>query len=62
VRDSARPAPSRDALIQQAKERPPRTPLSDGEAGHDHELTDLQRKIRAATQELVRLGHPGNTP
>jgi len=29
---------------------------------HEHPLTDLQKKIRAATQELARLGHPAHTP
>jgi phospholipase C len=62
MRDFPRPAPSRNALIQQAKERTPLTPSSDGEGGDDHALTDLQQKIRAATQELVRLGHPTHTP
>jgi hypothetical protein len=29
---------------------------------HERALTDLQKKIRAATQELARLGHPARTP
>ena len=62
TRAAPRPAPGRDALIEQATARAPGAPSQHAEGGHQRALTDLQKKIRAATQELVRLGHPANTP
>jgi phospholipase C len=62
TRVTPRPAPSRDGLVKQAAVRAPLA--SSKKAGDDleHPLTDLQKRILAATHELARLGHPANTP
>jgi len=66
TRSTPRPAPSRDALLQQAAARPapaPDRPPGTGRPGPgDHPLNDLQKSILAATRELHRRGHPPNTP
>ncbi len=62
TRATPREAPGRDALIAQAKGRTAGGPSQDAENRHERALTDLQKKIQTATQELIRLGHPAHTP
>jgi phospholipase C len=60
-RRSPRPAPSRHQLVRRASARTAPAPRQ-SEAAGPAALNDLQRSIRAATQELARRGHPANTP
>jgi phospholipase C len=61
-----RPAPSRDALRSAAASRARRAqtqhPAGLPQDPERRPLTDLQRMIQAARQELTRLGHPPDTP
>jgi phospholipase C len=65
-RDTPRPAPPRDLLVQKAAARAAQTgtslpqPLPQEQA--DPPLNDLQKSILAATRQLRRDGHPPNTP
>jgi phospholipase C len=66
TRATPRPAPRRDALLQQAAARADRTETrqrgtSQEESGN-HPLNDLQKSILAATRKLRTDGHPPNTP
>jgi phospholipase C len=66
TRATPRPAPPRDALVQQAADRA--APARSGDPGTgrrgpgDHPLNDLQQRILAATHELRRRGHPPDVP
>jgi hypothetical protein len=66
TRSTPRPAPPRDALVQQAAARAaPAEPSQSG--GHlpgprDRPLNDLQKRILTATRELRKRGHPPNMP
>ena len=67
IRTTPRPAPSREALRQDAATRASeqtRTgdPGTDQRGRGNHPPTDLQRRIMAATHELSRRGHPRNAP
>jgi len=66
TRSTPRPAPPRDALLQQAAARAGPAETSQPRPGRpgsgDHSLNDLQKSILAATRELQRRGHPPNTP
>src|SRR6185437_8003725 len=61
TRTAPRPAPARDALIEDAAARAAARPQG-AASGSDllavRPLTDLQRRIAAANRELRRLGHP----
>jgi phospholipase C len=61
-----RTAPPRDALIRDATERTSTAPTGDPESNRvapaSPQLTDLQKRILAASNELVRLGHPAGAP
>ena len=61
-----RPAPPRDSLIHDATVRTSTLPAGDPEAERlaraMSQLTDLQKRILAATHELARLGHPAGAP
>ena len=54
-----RPAPSRAGLIRDATARPAGADPPEHAASG---LTDLQKRMVAATKELARLGHPDGTP
>jgi hypothetical protein len=64
TRATPRPAPLRDALVQQAAARvaqmETRQPGRRDEG--EHSLNDLQKSILAATDKLRRDGHPSNAP
>jgi phospholipase C len=66
TRSTPRPAPPRDALVQQAAARAPQPvtgqprPAGQGEA--DRPLNDLQKRILAATRKLRSDGHPPDAP
>jgi phospholipase C len=68
TRTTPRPAPARDALIQDAAARASEPARSDDAAtdrlgpGNPPPHTDLQRRILAATHELTRRGHPAGAP
>ncbi len=65
TRTTPRPAPPRDALLQQAAARAQAetSPSPPGRPGRgDHPLNDLQQSILAATGELTKRGHPPNEP
>jgi phospholipase C len=66
TRSTPRPAPPRDALLQQAAARAVSAETSQSRPGQpgpaDRPLNDLQKSILAATRELRRRGHPPNTP
>ena len=66
TRSTARPAPPRDALLQQAAARAVSAETSQPRPGRpgpaDRPLNDLQKSILAATRELRRRGHPPNAP
>jgi phospholipase C len=62
-----RTAPPRDALIRDAIARPTThsptvNPETDRQAQPARQLTDLQKRILAASKELTRLGHPEGAP
>ncbi len=57
--DKPRPAPSRGALIRDATARLASAGSPEPASSH---LTDLQRRMVAASQELTRLGHPAGAP
>jgi len=58
ARTTPRPAPPRDALLQQAAVRA----AAAGPRTGDHPLNDLQQRILAATHEMRRRGHPPMAP
>jgi phospholipase C len=60
TRTTPRPAPPRDALLQQAAARA--GAAAGTKPGGDQPLNDLQQRILAATHELSRRGHPPDTP
>ena len=66
TRATPRPAPLRDALVQQAAARvaqmETRQPRSGRRDDGEHPLNDLQKSILAATDKLRRDGHPSNAP
>jgi phospholipase C len=66
TRTTPRPAPPRDALVQQAEARAEQARTGEPGTGRrgpgNHPLNDLQKSILAATQELTRRGHPLNVP
>jgi phospholipase C len=66
TRTTPRPAPPRDALLQQAAARAAQAGTGDPGTGRrgpsDRPLNDLQQRILAATHELRRRGHPLDTP
>jgi phospholipase C len=66
TRTTPRPAPSLDALLQQAAARAAQAKTSQLRAGQggqgSHPPNDLQKSIRTATHELTRRGHPSNAP
>jgi phospholipase C len=66
TRGAPRPAPRRDALLQQATARAAPAETSQPPPGSpgpgDPPLNDLQKSILTATRELRRRGHPPNTP
>jgi phospholipase C len=66
TRAAPRPAPPRNALVQQASARAGQAgagdPAARQRAESDHPLNDLQQRILAATRELRRRGHPPATP
>jgi hypothetical protein len=66
TRSTPRPAPPRDALLQQAAARAASAETSQPRPGQpgpaDRPLNDLQKSILAATRELRRRGHPPNAP
>jgi hypothetical protein len=66
TRAAPRPAPLRDALVQQAAARvaqmETRQPRSGRHDDGEHPLNDLQKSILAATDKLRRDGHPSNAP
>jgi phospholipase C len=66
TRATPRPAPSRDALLDQAAARAAQAKADQPEPGQpeqgDHPLNDLQKSILAAMGELSKRGHPPNTP
>jgi phospholipase C len=51
--------PSREALIRDATARPATAGPAEQSGS---QLTDLQKRMGAAAQELARLGHPAGTP
>jgi len=61
TRATPRPAPPRDALVQQAAARADLTKAGQEEPGQ-HPLNDLQKSILAAAHQLRADGHPPNTP
>jgi phospholipase C len=66
TRTTPRPAPPRDALVQQTAARAAQAGTGDAGTGPqargDQPLNDLQQRILAATHELRRRGHPPDTP
>jgi predicted RNA-binding Zn ribbon-like protein len=66
TRAAPRPAPLRDALVQQAAARvaqmETRQPRSGRHDDGEHPLNDLQKSILAATDKLRRDGHPVDAP
>ena len=66
TRATPRPAPTRDALVQQASARAAQAGTGDQGTGQqepsDRPLNDLQQRILAATHELRRRGHPPMAP
>jgi len=66
TRAAPRPAPPRNALVQQASARAGQAgagdPAARQRAESDRPLNDLQQRILAATRELRRRGHPPATP
>ena len=66
TRGTPRPAPQRDTLILDAAARATEQAKNDDAADQarptDHEPTELQRRIMAATRELTKRGHPTNAP
>jgi phospholipase C len=58
--ETPRVAPSRDALLQQARTRSESATERSTANGRPH--NDLQQHILAATRELARHGHPGGEP
>jgi phospholipase C len=66
TRTTPRPAPPREAFVQQAAARAVQTetspPRSERRGESEQPLNDLQKSILAATDKLRRDGHPSNTP
>jgi phospholipase C len=62
TRTTPRPAPPRDALLQQAAARAAQANTSQPQEPGSHPPNDLQKSILAATHELTRRGHPSNAP
>jgi hypothetical protein len=66
TRSTPRPAPLRDALVQQAAARAAQTETSQPQPRRQEEgdqpLNDLQKSILAATHKLRRDGHPPDAP
>jgi len=67
TRATPRPAPARTALILDATARTSDTPRLDGARDDrpqtgDHPLNDLQERMLSVTHELLRRGHPPDTP
>jgi phospholipase C len=62
TRATARPAPSREALLRQAAKRAAQASATGGSGADAKPLSDLQSRILAATHELRRGGHPPVRP
>ena len=66
TRTTPRPAPPREALLQQAAARATQAktsqPRTDRWGPGSHPTNDLQKSFLAATHELTRRGHPSDAP